>query len=295
MRLQRAFTLIELLVVIAIIGALVALLLPAVQSARSAARRAHCQNNLKQLGVALNNYLSARNVLPMSAVAGTPHGLNHSCFAMILPDLEQRPLYNNYNFLVENYDPSNTSVVRTPVQTFLCPENSLPTTAVPSSQILNSMGTSYPAGSAFSRTHYAANWGGSYSSYGQDFTNTYGSFRGVMMTVRVMGPKGPTSCMRAQNIIDGLSNTIMVGEKRDSQGWDVGGYAGSEFDVGPSPVLVGDDPTLRQSYTSSYHTGEAQFTFCDGSVRSLRSTMNRLTWYAVITRDGKEVVSSDSY
>jgi prepilin-type N-terminal cleavage/methylation domain-containing protein/prepilin-type processing-associated H-X9-DG protein len=292
---RRAFTLIELLVVIAIIGALVALLLPAVQSARSAARRAACQNNLKQLGVALNSYLSARNVLPMSAVAGNPHGLNQSCFAMILPELEQRPLYNAYNFLIENYDPSNTTVVGVRMATFLCPENPLPTTPVLSSQILSSSGTSYPAGSAFTRNHYAANWGGSYSNYGQDFTNSNGSYRGVMMTVRVIGPRGPTSCIGAQNIRDGISNTILLGEKRDSQGWDVGGYAGSEFDVGPTPVLVGDDPILRQSYTSSYHTGQAHFTFCDGSVKPLRSTMNRAAWYALITRDGKEVVSQDSY
>jgi prepilin-type N-terminal cleavage/methylation domain-containing protein/prepilin-type processing-associated H-X9-DG protein len=292
---RRAFTLIELLVVIAIIGALVALLLPAVQSARSAARRAHCQNNLKQLGVALNSYLSARNVFPMSAVAGNPHGLNQSCFVMVLPDLEQRPLYNAYNFLVENYDPSNITVVGVQIATFLCPENPLPTSPVPSAQVLTSLATSYPAGSAFARNHYAANWGGSYSSYGQDFTNTYGAYRGVMMTVQVMGKKGATSCIRPQNIVDGVSNTILVGEKRDSQGWDVGGYAGSEFDVGPSPVLTGDDPVLRQTYTSSYHTGMAQFTFCDGSVKSLRSTMNRLSWYALITRDGKEIVSQDSY
>ena len=64
---RRAFTLIELLVVIAIIGVLVGLLVPAVQSARSAARRAQCQNNLKQIGIALSSYLSQRNVLPMSA------------------------------------------------------------------------------------------------------------------------------------------------------------------------------------------------------------------------------------
>ncbi len=292
---RRAFTLIELLVVIAIIGALVALLIPAVQSARSAARRMQCQNNLKQLGVALHSYMTARSVFPMSAVAGTPHGQNQSCFAMILPDLEQRPLYNAYNFLVENYDPSNVTVVGVQIATFLCPENPGPTTPIPSFQILNSTGTSYPAGSAFTRNHYAANWGGSYSSYGSDFTIVKGSYRGVMMTVRVIGPKGATSCIRPQSIIDGMSNTILVGEKRDSQGWNVGGYGGSEFDVGPSPVFTGDDPTLRQSYTSSYHTGQALFTFCDGSVRPLRSTMNRATWYAVITRDGKEVIGDDAF
>ena len=77
---------------------------------------------------------------------------------MVLPDLEQRPLYNAYNFLVENYDPSNSTVVGVQIATFLCPENPLPTTPVPSAQVLTSVATSYPAGSAFARNHYAANW-----------------------------------------------------------------------------------------------------------------------------------------
>ena len=102
---RRAFTLIELLVVIAIIGVLVGLLVPAVQSARSAAHRTQCLNNLKQLALAVNSYLTSRDVLPMSAVAGQGHGLNQSCFAMILPEIEEGPLFNAYNFLVENYDP----------------------------------------------------------------------------------------------------------------------------------------------------------------------------------------------
>ena len=114
------------------------------------------------------------------------------------------------------------------------------------------------------------------------------------MTVEVIGPRGKTRCIRAQEITDGLSNTVMLGEKRDSQGWDVGGYAGSEFDVGPTPVLLGDS-ILNRSYTCSFHTGRAHFAFCDGSVKPLMHTMNRAAWYAVITRNGNEVVSADSY
>jgi prepilin-type N-terminal cleavage/methylation domain-containing protein/prepilin-type processing-associated H-X9-DG protein len=291
---RRAFTLIELLVVIAIIGVLVGLLLPAVQSARAAARRTQCQSNLRQLAIAFNSYLSTQTILPMSAVAGPGHGVNQSCFAMILPEIEQNPLFDAYNFLVENYDPSNTTVVATRIATLLCPENPLTREPMASDQIWTAWGTKYPPGSAFARNHYGANWGGSYSNYGDDFTYTNRSYRGVMMTVVVEGPRGKTGCIRAQNIIDGLSNTILLGEKRDSQGWNVGGYAGSEFDVGPTPVMSGD-PILQRSYTCSYHTGQAHFAFCDGSVKPLRATMNRATWYAVITRDGKEVISADSY
>jgi prepilin-type N-terminal cleavage/methylation domain-containing protein/prepilin-type processing-associated H-X9-DG protein len=291
---RRAFTLIELLVVTAMIGMLVGLLVPAAQSARSAARRMQCQNNLKQLALALNSYLTSRDVLPMSAVAGNGHGLNHSCFAMILPEIEEGSLFNAYNFLVENYDPSNTTVVASQVATLLCPENPLPRDPMASDQVQTAAGTGYPSGSAFARNHYAANWGGSYTEYGQDFTQHYGSYRGVMMTVRVMGPRVTTRCLGAQDLCDGLSNTVLLGEKRDSQGWDVGGYAGSEFDVGPTPVMLGD-PDLQRSYTCSYHPGGAHFAFCDGSVRPLRATMSRATWYAVITRDGREIIGADAY
>ena len=231
-----------------------------------------CQNNLKQIGVALSSYLGQRNVLPMSAVAGAGHGINQSCFAQILPELEQRPLFNAYNFFVENFDPANVTVVSTKIATFLCPESPLPGENLASNLVQRADGTMYPAGSSFARCNYAANWGGSQNVLGDDFTKTKGNYRGVMMTVKVATPAGQTACVRAQDIRDGLANTIMVGEKRDSQGWNVGGYAGSEFDVGPSPYLVTDDPFLRMVFPGSFHPGQTHFVFCDGSVHPIRAT-----------------------
>src|SRR5579871_530550 len=99
---RRAFTLIELLVVIAIIGVLIALLLPAVQMAREAGRAAQCKNNLKQIGLAVQAYHTNRNVIPMSTTVGNGHGLNHSVFTILLPQLEQTAIYGTYNFYVEN-------------------------------------------------------------------------------------------------------------------------------------------------------------------------------------------------
>ena len=307
---RRAFTLIELLVVIAIIGVLVALLVPAVQSARSAARRAQCQNNLKQIGIALSSYLTQRSVLPMSCVAGTGHGVNQSCFLMILPELDQRPLFNACNTSVENYDPANSTVVGTVISTYLCPEAPLLSNTMPANQIQFFNGTTYPAGSTFAKCNYAANWGGSQNTYGSDYTTTKkGSYLGVMLTVRTIGSLVPTSCIRAQDIRDGMANTLMVGEKRDSQGWNAGGYAGSEFDVGPSPYFPNNyqiAPNLAQTnpqswmllqmvFPGSYHAGQTYFVFCDGSVHPLKSTIDKATWYALTTRAGRELISSDAY
>ncbi len=304
---RRAFTLIELLVVIAIIGALVALLVPAVQSARSAARRAQCQNNLKQIGIALTSYLGQRNVFPMSAVAGTGHGNNQSCFLLIMPELDQRPLFAAYNFYVENYDPANSTVSGTVISTFLCPETPLSTENMLSAQIQQFGGTTYPAGSSFAKCNYAANWGGSQNPLGSDYTTTEskknaGAYLGVMMTVKAVTPAGPTNCIRAQDIRDGMANTIMVGEKRDSQGWNVGGYAGSQFDVGPSPYfpsnyvnVAPNDTFSPMVFPGSFHTGLTYFLFCDGAVHPLRSTIDKATWYALTTRFGREVISAEAY
>src|SRR5262245_11458998 len=130
---RRAFTLIELLVVIAIIAVLIALLLPAVQSAREAARRAQCTNNLKQLGLAVHNYVSSQNVLPpedmwMAATMSSPGngswGWNASWPVMLLPSLEQQPLYNAFNVSwTPDYVVNQTTVAFNALAVLLCPSD----------------------------------------------------------------------------------------------------------------------------------------------------------------------------
>jgi len=139
-RASRGFTLIELLVVIAIIAVLIALLLPAVQAAREAARRAQCTNNLKQLGLAVHNYLSQQNAFPplvgnISAAnnitGADPNGVSWPLdwTASLLPQLEQQPLYNslNWNFGGGSAPPSapNSTVMFTKVASLLCPSENM--------------------------------------------------------------------------------------------------------------------------------------------------------------------------
>ena len=129
---KRGFTLIELLVVIAIIAVLIALLLPAVQQAREAARRTQCKNNLKQMGLGLHNYESTNRVFPSSGESPFPSNTKitvffpASTFSLILPYIDQAPVYQTMNFGVHYTDNAATIVAgKTKINAFLCPSNAV--------------------------------------------------------------------------------------------------------------------------------------------------------------------------
>ena len=125
----RGFTLIELLVVIAIIAVLIALLLPAVQQSREAARRTQCKNNLCQIGLAIQNYEMAHNVLPPGSVNPTgpirsePIGYHMSWAVQILPYLEQQNVFRSIDFAVGAYDPRNEKSRKMVIPSYLCPSD----------------------------------------------------------------------------------------------------------------------------------------------------------------------------
>jgi prepilin-type N-terminal cleavage/methylation domain-containing protein/prepilin-type processing-associated H-X9-DG protein len=132
MRRRSGFTLIELLVVIAIIAVLIALLLPAVQAAREAARRAQCTNNLKQLGLAVHNYNSSNNCLPLQTMfptaQTTSYGWSYAWPLALLPNVEQSPLFNAFNFAagtsaILGAAAANTTVDYTQLATLICPSD----------------------------------------------------------------------------------------------------------------------------------------------------------------------------
>src|SRR6476659_3757148 len=174
------FTLIELLVVIAIISVLVALLLPAVQAARESARRAQCTNNLKQLGVAIANYESANNCLPLGMVyavngaSGMPGAIcmspggancqNTPWFVRMLPYIEQAPLYNAFNTSIGIEGPAflgyviNSTVMTSRIASFQCPSDNIQTLSMAAvSKASGGFLPAYPW--MLSKGNYGANWG----------------------------------------------------------------------------------------------------------------------------------------
>jgi prepilin-type N-terminal cleavage/methylation domain-containing protein/prepilin-type processing-associated H-X9-DG protein len=203
---RSGFTLIELLVVIAIIAVLIALLLPAVQAAREAARRAQCVNNLKQLGLAAANYHSSNNCFPpggflsTKASGGTLGAYGSwSCFAFMLPNVEQAAVYNSINWSFgSGQGDTATSLIQSTalsarLNTMICPSSTLP------SANIHGLGVSIPAtGDSY--------FGSVGSSLEYDARRTQGPPNGVFAF--------QGAAIGVQNVIDGTSNTIAFGEFR---------------------------------------------------------------------------------
>jgi len=235
---RRAFTLIELLVVIAIIGVLIALLLPAVQAAREAARRAQCTNNLKQVGLAMHNYISANGALPPAKIysgscnwsnGGEGLVLNTTGFTMILGYMEQTPLYNAYNFSHASSNaawqttingasgPANTTllgtaftnstVVGTMIESFVCPTDKMPAP-------IHAEGTGTGAYSMQSarQSNYLLS-SAIYTEY-----NCPGGNRTGMPNPAYRGAFFNDISTTLADMRDGTSNTFLAGESVQSEG-----------------------------------------------------------------------------
>jgi prepilin-type N-terminal cleavage/methylation domain-containing protein/prepilin-type processing-associated H-X9-DG protein len=208
---RRAFTLIELLVVIAIIAVLIALLLPAVQAAREAARRAQCVNNLKQLGLAAQNYVSSNNVFPpqtsyptMAAnISGNTAGYawGFTWYYAIFPQLEQQPVFNAVNFSLSPMDFSQVSAASTKVSALLCPSESANTQLFP---VTTANNTYY-----YAVSNYVGNYGGP-AAY-QPYTGTI--VPGFDVETGMSNLAGQLPVIGMQSITDGTSNTGLFSER----------------------------------------------------------------------------------
>ena len=191
---RRAFTLVELLVVIAIIGMLVALLLPAVQGARAAARRSQCQNNLRQLGLAVINYESTNSAFPAAVTAKTDdlkQG-HHSGLTLLLPFIEQQNVFDAMNLEEDWKSRINLQAAKTKITVYECPTS--PSTL----PVLN-------GGIVAGVTDYAFSKGPSAFLCWQPVRQSNGMF-------------DVNSQIQSAHITDGLSNTFAMGEAASSAG-----------------------------------------------------------------------------
>ncbi|BBO35386.1 DUF1559 domain-containing protein [Lacipirellula parvula] len=286
-RSRAGFTLVELLVVIAIIGVLVALLLPAVQAAREAARRSTCVNNLKQIALATQVYHDTHNEFPIghttdSAVKAND-GPGWSWGAWILPQMEQGAAFSQIDFdeycCVENPTTpgqiQNVALIKTPLPFFICPTDGAPPVSRTPGQVAGSV-------VEMATTSYAGN-GGSFddSHYNQDGDDRA---NGIFMRHRLPTVAGTTrSSKRLKEIVDGTTNTILVTESA----WDVsysdesigefvgrkrwyGSGAGSnrminEGVASMNPPNSAPNATIRRA-AASMHPGGVNFAMVDGSV-----------------------------
>jgi prepilin-type N-terminal cleavage/methylation domain-containing protein len=283
---RSAFTLIELLVVIAIIAILIGLLLPAVQKIREAAARMQCTNNLKQIGLGLHNYHDTYLVFPPAGSDGpnidccnATTRVGWTWMYAITPFIEQQNIYNN---------PSDATVAQSAIKIYYCPSRRQPT--------LYSNG---------GRCDYAGNGGLDMVSRGK---------QGVFVA-QWLNP-GPAMAIDAPveqkrtiaDIIDGLTNTIMVGEKQchisvlgtaggDNEPWNNSGWDQDHVRFGeavPQPDYLhptSKSPTFWSVRFGGEHPGVFTAAMCDGSVRSIAYTVDATNWLRICLINDGEVIT----
>lgn len=302
---RPAFSLVELLIVIAIVGVLTALLLPAVQAAREAARRTQCTSNLKQLGLALHQAHEVRRALPNGWTAFTPGTLTSNpngvpgwgWVASLLPYLDEGNTALHVDRRINILDPMHSAARVTSLPTLLCPSES-------GEPVFSLRDETDSEICLLARANYVGN---------------FGTGEIADSPSRGNGTFFHNSRVRFRDITDGLSNTLLVGERSGLHGestW-VGVIAGAEEAM--ARVLGAGDHTPNQPHDEaghhdhadghegddgdhhhdhlddfgSYHAGITLFVRADGSVQAVSDEIALATFRALCTRAGSELVPSD--
>lgn len=289
-RVPLGFTLVELLVVIAIIGVMVGLLLPAVQSAREAARRMQCQNSFKQIGIALHNYHGTHNVFPAGWLGHDESGRHFvdgasgwGWTAMILPQLEQTALYERLDFNQTVLSESNSQNRSTPIAILRCGSDT---------------------GASLWEIHDRDSDSPLATLATSNYIGCYGTFELDECEETPLGEHCTSdgmffhnSRLRFADMIDGTSTTIMIGERTSRLGMStwVGNVPNGE-DSFARILGVGDHPPnhpgAHMEDFSSLHPGGTQFLYGDGRVQFMSENIDHAIYQAQCTRAGREVADS---
>lgn len=293
-RWQAGFTLIELLVVIAIIAILVSIMLPAVQSAREAAQRSKCRNNLMQLGIAFQNYSMTYEMLPPGTINETgpiktqPDGYHMNWVAQMLPVLEQRNLFEAIDFDRSVYEAENSNPRSIELSILACPSDYNGRYSIEGVGMVQA-------------SNYAGSYGGTKGPISRDSD-------GLLYL---------NSSIRYRQIRDGSSNTILAGEKihprkGDDLGWMSGTVAtlrntgiginlsadvisefetpDNELDAGVNPPAKPERITIDSGGFSSRHPGGAVFLLADGAIRFLSSSVDRDVYRYLGNREDRQIL-----
>ncbi len=303
---RSGFTLIELLVVIAIIGVLVALIMPAVQSAREAASRTQCINNLKQLGLATQEYHDSFSSFPggwycdsvVDQNCGMTQPLSYMFNGMagLFLKLELGNIYNELNINLTTNDPANSTGVRRTMNVFVCPSNRKATTTTSNntSNPVSKLGPSDYRGSM--AAGYVSGITPTYNPGTTDPTNTTDNATPVAAPVLGIFDNGLTywnSSVSLADVTDGSSNTILMGET----------LSGTWAEANSCCVRTTVDRTVNKpiqtkganyyTYWMSKHPNAVNFLKCDGSVSTVTNQINKAVLIKMVTRAGGEAISSD--
>jgi prepilin-type N-terminal cleavage/methylation domain-containing protein len=306
-RSRSGFTLIELLVVIAIIGVLVALIMPAVQAAREAGNRAKCQNNLRQLGLAAQEYHDSFNSFPAGWYCTTPQYDNSgnliygdvNCASPASPyqsymwngmtglflKLEQANLWNEINFNLPPTDRSNWTSIRRTIEGLVCPSNRKANTVANATTNSNQPPK---AGPSDYRGNMAAGMISGLTSNCPtlDPTNLY-------CNVYDNGVMYQNSTVSMADITDGSSTTVLIGETLSGT-WPDATSCCVRTNIDRSinkPITVGG--VNFYTYWMSKHPSQVNFVRCDGSVGPVTNQINKLVLIKMMTRNGGEALSTD--
>ena len=296
---RSAFTLIELLVVITIIAILVALLLPAVQAVREAARRTSCKNNLKQIGLALHNYAGMHGMFPSSTTSQIDFGVwspnptsfhLHSWTSMLLPQLDQKPLFDRIDFNSSALAATNVPVASQVIAMYRCPSYTGPDFS--QSPLYGKISDRYAI------RNYAAMGG---TTVGKLWQNPDGSIY-------------PRSSTQFTDLEDGETNTLLLAETRepDAAVWIDGGtaalvsrrylatnspsFAGPENSLNFEPYYVANGQGIDARFgPSSLHTSGATHLLADGSARFIANNINALVYDCLTSRAGGEPIPAGAF